>query len=101
MKRLGIASLIGLSILGMGADCQQIANPDAPRHPTVMIKDGTVLGKTNYGLWWANKPKDSCRWVLLKKGKIIGSGGPHDSVFSGPGSKGAVLNATNCGWFYK
>lgn len=101
MKHLGIASLCVLVLPVTGCDPTYVTNPDAPRHPTVIIKDGTVLGKPNYGLWKANKPSPSCRWVILKSGKVIGSGGPYDTVFSGTSTKGAVLNAKRCGWFYK
>lgn len=103
MHRVGVAGLIVVALLGMGAECapSQTTNPGGKKTVTVRISSGTTLGKNNYGLWKAKDAEPNCRWTLNKNGKRIGSGGPNDSVISSTSSKGAVLSAKHCGYFYK
>lgn len=100
--RMLVAMLAALgALLGIAA-CKNPGTAGPAQHKTIKIGDGTVLGKNNYGLW---KPGDTaragCRWSVSVKGKTAAKGGPHDAVISGTGTKGGVLNANGCGWFYK
>ncbi len=84
-----------------GCPVKHITNPDGDQTVTIRISSGTVLGKSNFGMWKATEAKASCRWTVKIDGKLVASGGPDDAVISGHGIQGGVLSATNCGYFYK
>lgn len=93
-----VAALLGL--IGVAA-CKDPGKAGPAQHKVYRITSGTVLGKTNYGLWKPTGEAPSCRWSVTKNGKVIAKGGRYDSVLSGSGAKGGVLSARNCGDFRK
>jgi hypothetical protein len=103
VKKLYAVVLTGTMLVGMTAckDTSGYTNPDKSKKVTLRIGNGTKLGKSNFGLWKASSGSKSCRWVVLKNGKTIASGGLSDKVMSAHGTSGGVLNANHCGWFYK
>lgn len=97
---MAVVAAIASMIVGV-VECDPGDESGEVKRVAIRIGDGTVLGKTNYGLWKADKPAASCRWTVTVQGKLAASGGPKDAVISGHGLKGGVLHARNCGWFYK
>jgi hypothetical protein len=100
MKTLVVMAAF-LAALVVVAACKDPGKAGGTQHVAVRISDGTVLGKSNYGLWHADEAPAGCRWTVTLDGNIVASGGPNDAVISGTGLKGGVLHATRCGWFYK
>lgn len=102
MRTLGAMAMVLASLIVGAVKCDP-GQEGPTEHVTYRIGSGTTLGKANYGLWKADGDvaRESCHWSVVKDGKVVAKGGKHDAVLSGTGTKGGVLTATNCGWFYK
>lgn len=94
-------AMVCLSLLATANKCADPGQPGETEHITISLSDGSVLGKSNYGLWRADAASGSCRWWVEKDGRVVASGGPLDMIISGTSTKGGVLHARGCGKFMK